>query len=138
MAVLNVIDHHVDDARVCCERIPCADLLLRIEVEVSRADDIALVCRQKAHRTLSLGVFGAVRRRVCIIVHVEASVHEFEIALEVFMQINLIKAEAVQLCICAALFPEAHVFERAKEKHFALNIVAEYDIPSLSKLLVQN
>ena len=88
------------------------------------------------HRWFVLWVARPIRVRVGFVVDVKAAVHEFDVALQIILQLGLIETVAVKLGVAAGCLPDAHIFERPVEEFTLVLVVSEDHVPTLRILLV--
>ena len=99
MPVLLIIRHEIDNAWISRVWVPCAFLLLRVEVGIRGTDNVGQVSRQELHRWLILRVPRSISIRVSFVVNIETAIHELDVTFEVVLERCLIEAIAKKLGI---------------------------------------
>ena len=124
MAVLDVVDHSVDQGNVFRVGESGAFLLGWVEVGVCGADNVLAVPSFKYHVWLNVGKLDATRDNFGIIDHIGVAIHELEVASKGLRGLNLVKSLAVDLSVCSGRRPQSNIFKMTVELEIKILIIA--------------
>lgn len=134
MSMLHIVDNQIDDRGRLGIGVPCALTDCRVEIRVCRTDNVCQIGGQQLHIWLILGVFWPTRVGFSRVVDISVTIHEFQVALEVFLNvsINLIEAICEELSVRSLRLPDSNIFERAVEYLAESGIISQDNGPPLS------